>query len=367
MAIPVRNDGPVRNNKETALNAYFAALPTVTGNLTVERRRDGLTVHGAVYIDPEGEIVKSAFDVTTGNATYLARQTDEAYLIRFVRLGTNVQPITLAQVTLGAGGWLAKTASGRTLNGQKLLPTSCGFLVARSNSAFVYSPGNGITNVAAPDGYVIAGFQNGDVASTRHLLVEREAPTNNDNLGQMFSLLNSIASTVGVTRKEDYALVDIDSGTPQAFNIAYDGKVTATSYSNCVQKRRMFNVCRYAELQESLYDNMGMPNLSHYFWRIHWFNTANGPIAVVQENGLADITITDLKTGKKVVAFSRALGINGFSVKQNSDGKIAIVAKLGFSTERMDDALAFLTQAPQRAASAPPNQIQDSPAPKIAN
>ena len=72
-----------------------------------------------------------------------------------------------------------------------------------------------------------------------------------------------------------------------------------------------------------------------------WFNTPEGPFAVTQEAGLRKLTITNLKTGGKVIAFERMLGINGFSVDRNAEGVISISASLGFFSENIPDALAF--------------------------
>jgi hypothetical protein len=75
---------------------------------------------------------------------------------------------------------------------------------------------------------------------------------------------------------------------------------------------------------ESLYNQYGFPNYSHYFWRIRWFNTPSGVIVIAQENEYKDVTLTNLTTGQKVVAFHSLGGFNSFDVVQDASGKITL-------------------------------------------
>jgi len=102
--------------------------------------------------------------------------------------------------------------------------------------------------------------------------------------------------------------------------------------------------CNQATSFDSLFDSDGAPNFFHYYWRIYWMNTPSGPVAVTLEDGTSHVFITDLNSGKKVLAFSRALGINGIVVKQNGEGTVAITANLAFNHEQIPDAVAFLQQ-----------------------
>jgi hypothetical protein len=63
------------------------------------------------------------------------------------------------------------------------------------------------------------------------------------------------------------------------------------------------------------------------------------------EDANKKIFITDLTTGKKVVAFHRTLGIADTDVNQDPNGTVSIKAQLAFSHESVDDASGFLANA----------------------
>jgi hypothetical protein len=104
---------------------------------------------------------------------------------------------------------------------------------------------------------------------------------------------------------------------------------------------------------ESLFQPNGLHNMTHYFWRINWFNAGGRPILVSQEGGLTKVAATDLATGKKALIFERLMGIASFNADQGVDGKISISAQMGFSTEKKDDILSLL-DAPAQAATKDP-------------
>ena len=64
------------------------------------------------------------------------------------------------------------------------------------------------------------------------------------------------------------------------------------------------------------------------------------------ENGVQDIFITDLKTGKKALAFSRTLGISDFDAYQSPDGNVRINAKWMFQDHAIENAVKFLQENP---------------------
>jgi hypothetical protein len=94
-----------------------------------------------------------------------------------------------------------------------------------------------------------------------------------------------------------------------------------------------------------LFSKTGGRNIEHYFWRTNWFNTPQGPIAVALEGNMQDVTITDLNTGKRIVGFNRTLGIHDFDAAQVADGKVIVVAQLGFESKTIDDALTYMQTA----------------------
>lgn len=66
-----------------------------------------------------------------------------------------------------------------------------------------------------------------------------------------------------------------------------------------------------------------------------------------KKNGVSDVTITNLTSGKKVVGFNRGMGILKFDASQDASGKVKVVAQLGFETQTIEDALAFLQATPE--------------------
>ena len=137
----------------------------------------------------------------------------------------------------------------------------------------------------------------------------------------------SLSATVGLNKKEDYALLEIKTSKLTLLNIQLDGK-NQTSLSTAVVKQHgQSSVKTPPALHESLYSDVGR-NMGHYYWKANWMNTPGGPIMVSMENGVPDIFITDLKTGKKTLAFSRTLGISDFDVYQSPDGNVRINAKM---------------------------------------
>lgn len=339
---PSQPQAPTAVTAEADLGQQIAALPKISKGVLFERRRDGFDVDGIRFIDPEGRIVKYGFDNLTGDVTYLARTNPTTFVIKFVRVTTSTEPITLANATKSDGYWHVETVTGKKLNGQSLLMGGKGFIVARDNSGFMYLPGQGIRNIGAPDDFEIAAFQHGDITGTGFILLERrkKAQDAQNPVGNFIKSLNNVAATVGLSRQEDYVLYNALTGRQYAMNITSTGKERQI-FSDCHQIRRYLEKCDNVEFVESLYNTDGSPLLSHYFWRIAWYNSS-APILIAQENGLVDITVTNLETGAKATAFSRTLGIAGFTTGMNREGKVSISAQLGFSKERIADAAALV-------------------------
>ncbi len=192
--------------------------------------------------------------------------------------------------------------------------------------------------MVAPDGFIPTRWQRGDVLGTGYILLER-MDSGSASSG-LLNALKGLGSTLSVATIDDYQLLNIDTGAMIPMNIPKAGKDVG-EYSGCRKQNALVNKCAKVDFKESLYTELGR-NLSHYFWRINWYSTPVGPILIAQQNGLRDITVQNLKTDKKIVALSRGLGIAGFDTNQSSDGKIRIRAKMGFSTETVDDAVQLL-------------------------
>jgi hypothetical protein len=320
---------------EDDLAKKIASLPTVTRGIDFVQKKDGFEYNGKRYLDPEGVIVSYGFDPMTGNATYLAQTSDNAFVIKFVRVGTNTDPITIARADNSNAAWTVQTVTGKKLSGLAVTPLSRGFAVTRDATTFIYSPGAALNSVAAPDGFTIADFQHGEVEQTRYVLVERIV--DDSDAGGLKGVINktkSLGATLGLNKKEDYILVNIDDNSKIPLNIDVDGKSIAV-HSNCKKKNAFINDCKNVNFYQSLYQDNGLPNSSHYYWQIAWFNGQAGPFFVIKEG--SSVYIQDIKTGKRVEALHRTLGINWMIARRTSEGKVEINAQLGFSRETVAD------------------------------
>lgn len=332
---------------EDQLATQIARLPPKTGDLSVKQRREGFEVNGQPVLDAEGRIAMYSYDVVSGDITY-AVETPTNTVIKIMRAGSPMPSITIATAVKGEAGWSVQTVTGQRLAGPALSMMPRGLLVARPGAAFRYVPGQGVRNIAVPSGYVLTPIQRGNVGATGYLLLEREnASGGGSELGQLFSSIKALGAGLGINKKEDYALYNIDTGATFLLNIGTEGR-NVTVLSDCYRRKpnSIINECYRSQSFESLYDKTGERNTWHYYWRVHWLNTPQGPIAITMENGSKDIFIMDLTTGKKVVAFHRTLGINELDVTQKPAGAVQIDARLAFDRQSIPDASAFLAANP---------------------
>ena len=342
---PAVNSLPPGGNTltEEQLAASFARLPPKTGDLLINPRHDGFDINGQPYLDSEGQIVNYAYDVVTGDITYMV-MTPSRLVIKSMRAGSTSDPITIAAATQSAAGWDVQTVTGKRLGGNNVSALPFGLLVSREYSAFRYEPGKGITNIAVPKGYLIAPLQRGNIGATGYVLLEKENSDGGQNeVGRLFSSIKAIGAIIGISRKEDYALMNMETGKLYPLNINADGKY-GSDYSQCCKRKHTPAECRKMAWTENLYDTTGR-NTQHYYWLVNWVKTPAGPIAVSLENGHRDVLITDLTTGRKVTAFNRTLGINWFDIEQKGDGRVRIISRAAFQTSEIDDAVAHMKKA----------------------
>lgn len=349
-ALPQRSDAD--------LAAAFKQFPVLTQGVQFERFRDGFAINGRRYLDPEGKITTYAFDALSGDFTYLAETSPGEYVLKSGRALSNADPITIASAQKQGPLWQVMTVTGKKFNGYRLIPSSRGFVIARDNTGFRYIPGGGTTNIVAPEAFSIAGLQNGDIANTGYILLERTAASNgtqaSNPLGSLFNAVQSLGSSVGIGKKEDYALLNIDNNRLVPVNVSLEGKQVQVM-SACKQKNHFIAQCAQMDTFESVFDTNGSRNLGHYYWRINWFNVPGRPILISQEGGLTKVSATDLNSGKKVILFDRTLGIAAFSATQDAKGKVSVTAQMGFSSESKDDVVALLDSLPNVAEQAAAN------------
>lgn len=337
---------PVRNIVSSVdLRNSIDSLPKSASGVSFERQRDGIKINGKTFLDPEGEVLDFGSNNLNGDFTYIIKTGQKEDIIKFGRAGSN-DSITLAYLVSGREGVNVETVTGKKLSGESIIPTSRGFVVSRKASAFKFDPVDGVSSFASKKGFHVAQFQNGDVASSGYILLEKDEEAQSENpVSGLFGALKDAGNAFGVidSASYEYMLADLDSDVAVPLDITTEGKKIGV-YSNCRKKNAFVNDCENVNYRESLYNKDGSKNLSHYYWKVYWFNTPQGPFSVAQEAGLRKVTITNMKTGEKVIAFERMLGINGFKAKQSNDGVISISASLGFSSEAIADAVEFFNK-----------------------
>lgn len=330
---------------EAELIQAINEFPQAENKQAITHEHDGLRIGTQIYLDAEGEIVTFAANKATGDVTYLIAKPSAAYDIKYMRAGSTHEPILLATATKNRGAWSVRSVTGKTLSGSRLLPTSKGIVIARSNSGFIYEPGNSIRSFATPQDYHIADFQNGDITSTGYILLEKdpiESRSNNAAV-QLFQMAGSLAKTVTLSEDSDYALMNWRNGQLTTFVKGIHGKNVTAGGNNCrVQSRSVgLRSCESLNFREALYEPSGMRNHTHYFWGIHWFNTPEGPFAIAQEERSRKVTMTNLATGKKVNLLEDILAFTNFEASQSPEGVIRISATSRLITPHViPDALA---------------------------
>jgi hypothetical protein len=343
---------------EETLAKALAGFPKLKTGVTFEKFKDGFGVNGTRYVDPEGLIVSYGFDVLTGDVTYLANVGDSKYVIKTTRALTNKSPVKIATAQRSNAGWQVETVTGQNLSGTMLIPTSKGFVIARDNTGFMYLAGEGTTNIVGPEDFSIAGFQNGDIAGTGHILFQRRKLAKTNSVGSLLSSFSSLGNTLGINKKEDYLLFNIATGKGIPLDVPLEGMEVARM-SQCRQVNAVVNNCQHADFYDALFKPDGSPNTNHYYWRIQWYKTPTHPIVVAQEKGSQEISVTDLAMGKRVIAFSRSLGIASYFSRQGADGKVSITASWVFADHFQPDAAALLDKEPSQPTNQE-NKVQAS-------
>lgn len=294
---------------EEALARRLADMGVAKTRVRIEGARDGLHIDGDTFLDPEGQIASYGFDVLTGDITYTIR-SGSGVIFKYLRAGSSAEPVVLATAQQLQTGWQITTVTGKTFSGDAVVPLAKGFLVSRSGSVFRYEPGKNSKGTPVPAGWVMAQFQRGNVGATHFVMLEREQATPEQGasalggLGGLFDAVKKVGAVAGLAKQEDYALMNLDTGKVYPLNIQVDGK-TYSFMSNCRKRNAFFSDCATVNSYESLYTTTDR-NYGHYFWKANWYATPSGPIAVTLENGVADIYILDLESGKKATAFHRA-------------------------------------------------------------
>ena len=346
---------------EAALAEQLAARPAASGPFTVERFRDGFSINGERVLDPEGRIVQFSVDNATGEATYLMESSPGQAAIKLMRHGAGAA-VTIASVSRYSGQWSIETVTGVRVNGSRMNLDPRGFIVARDNALFRYTAGAGLRSYDLPETHTLAAHQNGNPGTTGWLLLEKRQETKQreggllggSSLGNLVNLTKSLGAALGVNKADsDYALYNLESRQIIPVGISLTDKQTSM-LSQCQQKNRWVARCDQMDVIESLYRQDGFPNRLHYFWRVSWYQTGSGAIALVMEDNISKIDALDLATGRRVTVFQRTLGIGDWSSAQAADGRVQVTAKLGFESARNDDVARLFLDEPTVAPATTP-------------
>lgn len=353
---------------DAALAQRFSAWPAAAGPFELERFRDGFSINGRRVLDPEGRIEQYALDRKTGDYAYLVETFPGQYVLKTARHQSGA-PVAIATAMRQQGVWMAETATGERLAGSRMILQPRGLTVARDNVLFTWTAGVGTQSFAGPETHSLAAHQNGDIPATGWVLMEkrREAKQAQGGLlegtsaGALIGSIGRIGAILGVNKADaDFALYELATGRMLPVAIALEEKI-AHFMSQCRQRNAWLAMCDRMDSMESVFMQDGWPNRQHYFWRVSWYRTEQGPVAVLMENNISRIEIVHLGTGQRATVFERALGIGNWSVRQTADGRLRVEAQLGLERAVMDDALqAFLKpQAPALVpVSAPAANLQ---------
>ena len=365
MGVSQSPDQKVVEVSEQSLGERIAGWTSTSGPVMVEGFRDGFSIGGKRVLDPEGPIYRYAVDSKTGNAAYLVQTQPQQFVLKLLHHASG-EVVQLGTASRQAGGWSVQTVTGVKANGARLNVTPRGFIVSRDRALFRYTAGVGLKSFALPDTHTMAAHQNGSVHQTGWLLLEVDPESKKPSGGSSFfgqvlaqSGLADVATAArrvglaaGVGKADsDYVLYHYESGRTVPIGIELGDKQT-TLLSECRRKNAALSLCDRAESVESLYSQDGSPNNSHYFWRVSWFDTNVGTVAVVMEDNVSKVDALNLDSGQRVNVFQRALGIASWSAKQQPDGKVQVRAQLGFESQLQGDVAGLFRTGVQTGSAA---------------
>jgi hypothetical protein len=315
-------DEVLASNKEIIYNAGSPAEFSQT--------KQNIIIDGKPFVDPEGEILTIGSSNLTGEFTYLiAGQNAKESILKYNRANSGKESLTVAVIRNNYGTLKVFTINGKSYSGTQVTPISSGLLISRDSTIFQYSLDSELKTFNTIDGFHIAKFQNGDVANTGYILLEKNE-AEKGSTDSIFSSIKGLGSTLGLTESYEYLLANIATNKVIPLNLQ-TGDKNVSVLSGCKKGNNYINKCENMSMVESLYDTNGQPNYDHYYWSVNWLNTNSGPIALYKES--SKVKAVDLKNSQEFILFSRMLGVNYFKASQDSMGKIKVKAKLGFSSE----------------------------------
>lgn len=308
-----------------------------------EQRADGFLADGRPVLDPSGRIEMFGGDGASGDVTYFVRTGPDQLAVRFANVHSQLGPVTVGSIAVDADAMRFASADGQTVAGDNVIPTGRGVVVSRDSAVFAYDYGQVLATRALPEGFQLAPYQRGDVAGTGYVLLRRDiAETEKQNAVK--NVVGLFKGLVGKEDSKDYALLNVASGKLVYLNVDESGENVHKGYG-CRKKNAFVNKCEGMETYASPFKPDGMRNLGHYYWRIDWTATAQGPTALALERGLRDLTVIRLDNEQRVTAFTRALGIERFGVEPLNNGSVKLTADWAFRSHEIADVNALFAPA----------------------
>ncbi len=325
------NATPEQVKAQASLAQMVSKYPKSKQGVKFEKLKDGFTINGdEAYLDPEGEIVNYGYNWKDGSFSYLIKLSGDTFKIKFNRVNSNQESIDVATLQRRGSTFFVETKTGEKFRGSGLILTSNGFIVTRKSSAFIYTVGEKTKRFTTPSGWHIAYFQNGDVASTNFLLLEKNKEKESGGMfaktaiGELWTATKELGNALGINSKEDYMLINIDNPSKTyPINITLGDKEVAL-YSQCERQNRYVRKCDKMDMRVSLYQPNGLKNTSHYYWSVQWFQGKNTIYSITKESTHKKVLIRDLNSGKTVEAAYRLTGFPEFSTKQDDNGVVKL-------------------------------------------
>lgn len=338
---------------EEELKKRIEALPQGKSLANIEYLRDGFQYDGLRFADTEGRVEKFTVDAMKGAVGYLVK-TGLADLqpVKLARLGagpgSGPASIAIGRVRRQGGQYQFESVTGQSLAGELLYVLTDGVLLMRDSVGFRYVAGEGIRQINIPTGWYPTPLQRGNVAATGWLLLEKDTA---EEKKSPLSLFSDLGRAVGLSEANEYALMNTSDGRLVVLDVSTSGK-SVTSFSQCRRKNRAVNVCDQTATYDSAWDPNGGRNFLHYFWRMDWQRTAGGSVLVALEKGVKQVNAYDLASGKKVNLFERGMGIGVLNTFMMTDGRMRVVAAVGFENGQVEDVAGELKARPDMRAAA---------------
>jgi hypothetical protein len=155
------------------------------------------------------------------------------------------------------------------------------------------------------------------------MLLRRDQRGESANAGALRAVKSLLSMAGGQKAASDFSLFDTRSGklTPLAIeNLGQDG--------------------------EPLLDDVGVPSTTHYFWRAQWMQLGARRFLVHRAKSMQRLLVTDLDSGKTVLAFDRGLGITSWSFTPDGHGSGRLVANWMMQDHAIDDLVSWFETAP---------------------